>query len=240
MFQIFLSEMVGTLLLLLLGVGVVANVVLPKTKGHNGGWLLINIGWGFAVLIGVYAAFRSGGHINPAVTIGLLVSGAKEFAPGVPADLLTAAVYIAGQFSGAFIGAILAWAAYKRHFDEDADPALKLAAFSTGPAIRSKGWNLVTEVLATFALVYGVISFAHTPSGLGPLPVAALMITIGAGLGGPTGYAINPARDLAPRIAHAVLPIRGKGGSDWGYSWVPVVGPLTGGILAGLTSSMLM
>lgn len=234
--QVFVSEVIGTGLLLLLGAGVVANVILPKNKGFNGGWLLINFGWGLAVFAGVYAAWRSGAHLNPAVTLGLLANGAEEYAPGVPVDTASTLTYLAGEMVGAFLGAILAFLAYKKHFDEDADAATKLAVFSTGPAIRSYGWNLVTEAIGTFVLVYIVIQFGNTPTGLGPLAVALLVVGIGASLGGPTGYAINPARDLGPRIAHALLPIKGKGSSDWSYSWVPVVGPIIGGVVAGLVA----
>ena len=234
--QVFVSEVIGTGLLLLLGAGVVANVILPKNKGFNGGWLLINFGWGLAVFVGVYAAWRSGAHLNPAVTLGLLANGVEEYAPGVPVDTATTLTYLGGEMVGAFLGAILAFLAYKKHFDEDADAATKLAVFSTGPAIRSYGWNVVTEIIGTFVLVYIVIQFGNTPSGLGPLAVALLVVGIGASLGGPTGYAINPARDLGPRIAHALLPIKGKGSSDWSYSWVPVVGPIIGGVIAGLVA----
>ncbi len=232
--EIFLSEAVGTGLLTLLGTGVVANVLLPKSKGFNGGWLLINFGWGFAVLAGVYAAFRTGAHINPAVTFGIWANGAEEFAPGVEVSAWNGIVYVTAQMFGAALGALFSFLAYKRHFDEDLDPASKLAVFSTGPAIRSYGWNFVTEVIATFVLVFVVLMFANDPAQLGPLPVAFLVVGIGASLGGPTGYAINPARDLGPRIAHALLPIRGKGSSDWSYSWVPVLGPIVGGVLGGL------
>lgn len=234
--QVFVSEVFGTGLLLLLGAGVVANVILPKNKGFNGGWLLINFGWGLAVFAGVYAAWRSGAHLNPAVTLGLLANGAAEYAPGVPVDAASTFTYLGGEMVGAFLGAILAFLAYKKHFDEDADAATKLAVFSTGPAIRSYGWNLVTEAIGTFVLVYIVIQFGNTPTGLGPLAVALLVVGIGASLGGPTGYAINPARDLGPRIAHAILPIKGKGSSDWSYSWVPVLGPIIGGVIAGLVA----
>lgn len=236
---VFLAEVIGTGLLVLLGCGVVANVILPKTKGNNGGWLLINFGWGFAVFAGVFAAFQSGAHINPAVTVGLLANGAETFggAADVDATIGNAALYILAQLVGAFLGAVLAWVAYKNHFDQDADPGIKLAVFSTGPEIRHPLWNTITEVIGTFVLVFIVISFGQTPHGLGPLAVALLVVGIGASLGGPTGYAINPARDLGPRIAHAVLPIPGKGDSDWGYSWVPVVGPLLGGVLGGLAAT---
>jgi len=244
---IFVSEMVGTAMLLLLGCGVVANVVLAKTKGNGGGFLLINFGWGLAVFAGVIVSVVSGAHINPAVTLGLaaniLGKGGTEFVPGIPVDGASIFTYIGAQLIGAIIGAVAAWLAYKQHFDDEPEPALKLAVFSTGPAIRSYAWNLVTEIIGTFVLVFVVIGFGVwgdpdtvVPGGLGPLgalPVALLVVGIGASLGGPTGYAINPARDLGPRIAHAFLPIKGKGSSDWGYSWVPVVGPIIGGLLAG-------
>ena len=237
--QVFISEVIGTGLLLLLGAGVVANVILPANKGFNAGWLTINFGWGLAVFAGVYAAYKSGAHLNPAVTVGLLANGAEEYAPGVEVSVMSTLVYFAGEMVGAFLGAVLAFLAYKKHFDEPADPAVKLGVFSTGPAIRSYGWNVVTEVLGTFVLVFVILNFANSPSELGPLAVAMLVVGIGASLGGPTGYAINPARDLGPRIAHAILPIKGKGSSDWGYAWVPVVGPLIGGALAGLLAAAL-
>ena len=243
---VFVSELVGTALLILLGCGVVANVALAKTKGFNGGFLLVNIGWGFAVFSGVIVSYNSGGHLNPAVTLGLVASGAEEFGSGVPVNITSVLVYILAQLVGAMIGAAFCWLAYKQHFDDEPDPANKLGVFSTGPAIRSYGWNLVTEIIGTFVLVFVVIGFGGGRQGdgglaaLGALPVAILVIAIGASLGGPTGYAINPARDLGPRIAHALLPIKGKGSSDWSYSWVPVVGPIIGGLLAGWTSLALL
>ncbi|TLP94882.1 aquaporin family protein [Nesterenkonia salmonea] len=238
--EIFLSEMFGTAMLILLGCGVVANAALGKTKGNNGGFLMVNFGWGLAVFAGVYVAFASGAHINPAVTVGILVNpDSAEYAPGASITLATTLIYFAGQMVGAVIGATLAWLSYKRHFDEEPDPAAKLGVFATGPAIRSKGWNMVTEIIATFVLVFVVLMFDNTPSGLGPLAVALLVVGIGASLGGPTGYAINPARDLGPRIAHALLPIKGKGTSDWGYSWVPIIGPVIGGSIAGLLAPIL-
>ncbi|GAA1655604.1 MIP/aquaporin family protein [Georgenia ruanii] len=239
--EIFLGEAAGTAMLTLLGVGVVANVVLPRTKGNGGGWLLINFGWGLAVFAAVYVAYNTGAHLNPAVTLGLWANGSDLFggsdtlAP-IPATLGNVVVYLVAQMVGAFVGAVLAWAAHKQHFDLEAPAADKLAVFSTGPALRGYGWNFVTEVIATFVLVFVVIMFGSTPSGLGPLAVALLVVGIGASLGGPTGYAINPARDLGPRIAHAVLPIPGKRGSDWSYAWVPVAGPIVGGVLAGLAA----
>jgi glycerol uptake facilitator protein len=232
--SVFFSEVLGTGLLLLLGIGVVANVLLRDSKGRGADWLLISFGWGLAVFVGVYAAYRSGAHLNPAVTVGLWASGADEYAPDVPITFGSTLVYFAGEFVGAFLGAVVAWLAYRNHYDAHEDPGEVLATFSTGPAIRNPVWNTVTEAIGTFVLVYVVLALGNTPTMIGPLGVALLVVSIGASLGGPTGYAINPARDLGPRIAHAVLPIRGKGGSDWGYSWVPVVGPLVGAVLAGL------
>ena len=232
--DVFLSEFLGTMFLILLGVGVVATNLLTKSKGKGGGWLLINFGWGLAVFVGVYVAYKTGGHLNPAVTFGMIAAGKAEFMPGIPINAATTCTYVVAQFLGAIVGAILAWAAFKQHYDEHEDQGEILGTFATGPAIRSYGWNLVTETIATFVLVTWVLLSGYTQSGLGPLGVAMVIVSIGASLGGPTGYAINPARDLGPRIAHAILPIKGKGGSDWGYSWVPVVGPMIGGILAGL------
>ncbi|MGZ0711491.1 MIP/aquaporin family protein (plasmid) [Coraliomargarita sp. W4R53] len=247
MTTIFWSEFVGTALLLLLGGGVVANVVLKGTKGFGGGWLLINFGWGLGVFVGVYAAFQSGAHLNPAVTVGLWASGNDFFAgnpelglAAIPATPVNALIYISAELLGAMAGAILVYLVYKQHFDAEEDAGAKLAVFSTGPAIRSYGWNLITEIVATFVLVFTVIAFGSTPSGLGPLAVALVVVGIGASLGGPTGYAINPARDLGPRIIHAILPIKGKGTSDWGYSWVPIVGPLIGGVIGGIAGAALV
>lgn len=232
----FVSEILGTAILIVLGAGVVATVLLPKSKGFNGGWLLICFGWGIGVMAGVYVAYKSGGHLNPAVTLGLLVAG-SDFAKGIDPTIAHMLVYWAGQLIGGFLGAVLAFLAFKKHFDQEADPADKLAIFSTGPAIRSYGWNFVTEFIGTFVLVFWVVVSGKTPSGLGPVAVALLIVGIGASLGGPTGYAINPARDLGPRIAHFILPIKGKGSSDWSYSWVPVLGPLAGAVIAGLVGS---
>lgn len=233
----FVSEIFGTAILIVLGVGVVATVLLPESKGFNGGWLLICFGWGIAVFAGVYVAYKSGGHLNPAVTIGLFVAGI-DYAKGIDPTVMNMLVYWAAQMIGAFLGAVLAFLAFKKHFDKDADPAAKLGIFSTGPAIRSYGWNLVTEVIGTFVLVFWVVVSGKTPTQIGPLAVAFLVVGIGASLGGPTGYAINPARDLGPRIAHALLPIKGKGSSDWAYSWVPILGPLAGGVIGGLVGSL--
>ncbi|WP_105035978.1 MIP/aquaporin family protein [Cryobacterium aureum] len=240
-----MSEVVGTAILVLLGCGVVANVALAKNKGFGGGFLMVTIGWGLAVYAGVIAAYNSGAHLNPAVTLGLVASGTDTFGSGVPVNVLSTLTYIGAQMIGAFLGAVVVWLAYKQHFDQEPESANKLGVFSTGPAIRSYGWNLVTEIIGTFVLVFVVIGFGRNGdagglAALGALPVALLVIAIGASLGGPTGYAINPARDLGPRIAHFLLPIKGKGSSDWSYSWVPVVGPIIGGVLAGASSGVLL
>lgn len=241
--QIFLAEFLGTATLITLGAGVVANVLLKKTKGHGGGTLMINFGWGFAVFAGVYVAYQSGGHLNPAVTIAKVVQhmfdSSVELAPGVAVTAVNVLVYLLAQFTGAFVGAVIAWLAYKKQFDLEDDPALKLGVFATGPEIRSPFWNLTTEAIGTAVLVGFVLVAGGTPSGLGPLGVAFIVVGIGASLGGPTGYAINPARDLGPRIAHAVLPIPGKGSSDWGYSWIPVVGPIIGAVLTVIVLQVL-
>ena len=244
---VFLSEVVGTALLVLLGCGVVANVALTKNKGFGAGFLMVTIGWGLAVFAGVIVSYNSGAHLNPAVTLGLVSSGATEFGSGVPVNVVSVLSYIAAQMLGAVLGAVVVWLAYKQHYDQDPEAANKLGDFSTGPAIRSYGWNLVTEIIGTFVLVFVVFAFGAGRQGengglaaLGALPVALLVIVIGTSLGGPTGYAINPARDLGPRIAHFLLPIRGKGSSDWSYSWVPVLGPVIGGVLAGWSSLVLL
>ena len=231
--QIFASEALGTFLLILLGCGVVAGVVLPTSKAKDSGWIVITMAWGLAVFVGVYAAYKTGAHLNPAVTIGLAVAG-RDLAEGIPASATNIVVYFAAQMVGAILGATAVWLTYKKQFDQKADAAAKLGVFATGPAVRSYGWNVVTEAVGTFVLLAWIIASGKTPSGLGPLAVALVIVVIGMSLGGPTGYAINPARDLGPRIAHAILPIPGKGGSDWAYSWVPVVGPIIGAVAAGL------
>jgi len=226
----FLGEFTGTMLLIIMGDGVVANVVLNKTKGNNSGWIVITFGWAMAVFLGVYAStsLGGGGHLNPAVTIAM-----AAFNPGF--DPLLLPIYIAAQFAGAIAGAIIVWLAYKQHFDETDDKDGKLAVFCTAPAIRNPLFNLLTEMIGTFVLVLGALAMSKPASTLGTLdalPVALLILGIGLSLGGPTGYAINPARDLGPRIAHFILPIKNKRDSDWGYSWIPVVGPIIGGLLA--------
>lgn len=231
--EIFLWEMLGTATLILLGAGVVANVVLKKTYGSGGGWLLIAFGWGFAVFAGASIANPSGGHINPAVTLGLLATGESSFGWD------KAPAYLLGQLVGAFIGAVLAWAAYKLQFDTHDEPANTRGIFCTAPTVPNYVWNLVTEIIGTFALMFWILTGGHQAEPLGYAAVAFIVVGIGASLGGPTGYAINPARDLGPRIAYALLPIKGKGSPEWNYSWVPVVGPLVGGILAGLVFQLL-
>lgn len=232
----FLGEFAGTALLITMGAGVVANVLLTNTKGQNSGWIVIVFGWAMAVFIGVYASGKLGGsgHLNPAITIALTVFGDFD-----PALLPT---YIAAQFAGAIAGATIAWLAYKQHFDVTTDKDLKLAVFCNAPAIRNVGHNLITEIIGTFILTFGALAMSKPASSLGTLdalPVALLVLGIGLSLGGPTGYAINPARDLGPRIAHFFLPIPGKRDSDWDYSWIPVVGPIAGALLAAFAFQQL-
>jgi glycerol uptake facilitator protein len=227
------SEIIGTAILILLGDGVVAAVLLAQSKAENSGWIVITWGWGMAVAMAVLAVGQfSGAHLNPAVTFGFAVIGNTEWSD-VPK-------YFIGEFAGAMIGATLVWAAYSNHWRATEDPGLKLAVFCTAPAIRNTVANIITEIIGTFLLVFGVLAiFANSaiaaPAfGLGGLLVGLLVLAIGLSLGGPTGYAINPARDLGPRIMHAILPIPGKGPSDWGYAWIPVVAPLIGGALGAL------
>ncbi len=242
------AEIIGTAILIVFGGGVVANVVLNKTKGHDSGWIVITWGWAMGVFVAVFTMGQfSGAHINPAVTIGLAVAG--QF------DWLFVAPYIAAQTLGGFLGGVLVWLAYKDHFAVTEDGPTKLSIFSTGPEIRNYPANMVTEIVGTFILVLGVLYLPQagfvSPNGellstitiegrevglglgaLSALPVGLLVLGIGLSLGGPTGYAINPARDLGPRIAHAVLPFPHKGSSDWAYSWVPIVGPAIGALIA--------
>ena len=227
------AETIGTAFLILLGDGVVAAVLLNHSKAQNSGWIVITFGWGFGVMAGAYAVGQfSGAHLNPAVTVAIWIQGSIDFSEAIK--------YFIGEFLGAMIGAALVFFAYYQHFGETEDPGLKLAVFSTGPAIRNTMWNLVTEIIATVVLTAGILAIVDPgnkgsdASGLATLLVAFLVVGIGLSLGGPTGYAINPARDLGPRIMHAILPIPGKGPSDWGYAWIPVVGPLIGGVIGGL------
>jgi len=225
----FIGEFIGTMLLIIMGDGVVANVVLNKTKGNNGGWIVIVFGWAMAVFLGVYVSTSLGGsgHLNPAVTIAMVAFNNFD------ATLLP--TYILAQFAGAITGAIIVWIAYKQHFDSTDDKEGKLAVFCNAPAIRGYGYNFITEIIGTFVLVFGAMAMSKPASTLGTLdalPVGLLILGIGLSLGGPTGYAINPARDLGPRIAHFILPIKNKRDSDWGYSWIPVVGPIIGGLIA--------
>jgi glycerol uptake facilitator protein len=224
----FLAEIIGTALIIAFGNGVVANVVLAKTKGHDSGWIVISFGWAIAVFIGVFASANvSGAHLNPAVTISLAAIGDFPWAD-VPG-------YIAAQLTGACIGQVIVWLNYKQHFDATENADQQLACFSTGPAIRNLPFNLLTEITATFIFILAILFITKPEMKLGALdalPVALLVLGIGLSLGGPTGYAINPARDLGPRIMHALLPIKGKGPSDWSYAWVPIIGPIVGGLLA--------
>jgi glycerol uptake facilitator protein len=228
--NVFTAELIGTFLLILLGDGVVANVVLTKTKGNNSGWIVITFGWAIAVFTGVFVAGKvSGAHLNPAVSLALLYTGAIK--------LEVLPYYLGGQFLGAMLGAFFVWVSYKQHFDVTNDADSKLAVFCTAPAIRNPFFNFLTELLGTFILVLGALYMVKPQNSLGALdalPVALLVLGIGLSIGGPTGYAINPARDLGPRIVHALLPIKGKRSSDWGYSWIPVLGPLAGGLLAAI------
>lgn len=226
--NIFSGELIGTFLLILLGDGVVANVLLHKTNGNNSGWIVITFGWAMAVFTGVYiSAPHSGAHLNPAVTIALAYLDKVSW-NDVP-------TYLGAQMLGAMLGAITVWIAYHRHFAASEDAHAKLAVFVTGPSIRSPFHNLLTEIIATFVLIFGVLQIVAPANSLGALdalPVALLVLGIGLSLGGPTGYALNPARDLGPRIVHALLPIRAKASSDWAYSWVPIIGPLIGAVIA--------
>jgi glycerol uptake facilitator protein len=237
--QTYVAEVIGTMILILLGDGVVANVLLERSKGQNSGWIVITMGWAVAVAVAVYAVGRiSGAHLNPAVTIALATIGSFSWAD-VPG-------YVAAQMIGAILGAVLVWLMYLPHWRLTADPAHKLGVFATGPAVHHTAANLISEMLGTAVLLFGILAIAANAQtlsrpgdvdlsfvfsrGLQPLLVGVLVLGIGLSLGGPTGYAINPARDLGPRIAHALLPIAGKGPSDWYYAWIPVVGPIVGGI----------
>ena len=229
--SIFGAEVIGTAILILLGDGVVAAVLLAQSKAENSGWIVIAWGWGMAVAMAVFAVGQfSGAHLNPAVTLGFATIGETEWSE-VPE-------YLGGEFVGAMLGAFLVWASYSNHWRATEDPGLKLAVFCTAPAIRNTVANIVTEIIGTFLLVFGVLAIfaneATAADALSGLLVGLLVLAIGLSLGGPTGYAINPARDLGPRIMHAILPIPGKGGSDWSYAWIPVVAPIIGGVLGAL------
>ena len=242
--QAYIAEFIGTMILIILGDGVVAGVLLRNSKAENSGWIVITFGWAMAVAVAVYCVGQfSGAHINPAVTIALATTGQFEWGmvPG----------YVIAQFLGAFTGGVIVWLAYLAHWGETEDAGLKLGVFCTAPAIYNTPANIITEIIGTFVLVFGVLGIVGNASaipgdlsaviatGLNPLLVGLLVLGIGLSLGGPTGYAINPARDLGPRIAHAVLPIAGKGGNDWGYSWIPVVAPIIGGILGAVAYTVL-
>jgi glycerol uptake facilitator protein len=238
--QAYIGEFIGTMILIILGDGVVAGVLLRNSKAENSGWIVITFGWAMGVAVAVYCVGQfSGAHINPAVTIGFAVTGQFPLADVIP--------YIIAQFLGAFVGAVIVWLAYLPHWPETEDEGLKLGVFCTAPAIYNTPANVITEIIGTFVLVFGVSGIVANAgavsgqaatvigSGINPLLVGLLVLGIGLSLGGPTGYAINPARDLGPRIAHAVLPIAGKGGNDWGYAWIPVAAPIIGGILGAVT-----
>jgi len=236
----FIGEIVGTALLILFGCGVNANTTLKGTYGQNSGWIVISFGWAMAVFIGVFvSAAASGAHLNPAITFALATAGKFDWAD-VP-------MYLGGQLIGAILGATLCWLQYMPHYAAEEDPGKILGTFSTGPAIDNTPSNFISELLGTFAFALAVLFLAGPVFGgpgeqlgsLDALPVALVVLAIGLCLGGTTGYAINPARDLGPRIAHAILPIPGKGGSNWAYSWIPIVGPILGGVLAALVYGLL-
>ena len=236
-----LAELLGTMILVVLGDGVVANVVLKGTKGHDSGWIVITAGWGFAVAIAAYSVGSiSGAHLNPAVTLGLATIGTFPWKDVGP--------YIAAQIAGAFLGGIIVWLTYLPHWAVTPEPEAKLAVFCTAPAIRNPRANVITEIVGTFLLVLAILAVLSPANltkgsdwarGFGPVLVGMIVWSVGLSIGGPTGYAINPARDLGPRLAHAVLPIAGKSGSDWGYAWVPIVGPLIGGVLGALSYQLI-
>jgi glycerol uptake facilitator protein len=232
--DIIISELVGTFLLILLGNGVVANVVLNQTKGQNSGWIVITFGWAIAVYIGILASAKSGAHLNPAFSVAALIKGSIDFSQFIS--------YAIGQLSGAFLGACAVFLVYSDHYSVTSDAGGKLATFSTGPAIRNTFNNLISEIVGTFVLVFAIFCIPSATTdlgGLNPLPVALIVLSVGLSLGGTTGYAINPARDLGPRLAHSILPIPGKGSSDFSYGWIPVVGPILGAVLAALLHNAL-
>lgn len=231
----FIAEIIGTASILLFGCGVVAGVLLDKSKANGGGWIVITFAWAIGVTLGIYASGQfSGAHLNPAVTIALAVAGKFSWSL-VPS-------YILAQFIGAMLGAFLVYLAYLPHWKETKDAGLKLAVFSTGPAIRNTPANFICEFIATFILMFAIMLIGANKyaDGLGPVAVGILILGMGLSFGGPTGYALNPARDLGPRIMHAILPIDGKGDSDWSYSWIPVVAPICGAVCAGLLATALL
>lgn len=233
--QQLMGEFMGTLVLVLLGDGAVAANVLRKTKSEGSGWLLITIGWGLAVTMGVYVSgFVSPGHINPAVTLGMAIVGDIGWGAVIP--------YSLAQIAGGFVGAVLVWLQFMPHFKATEDQDAILSVFSTDPAIESPVWNLVSETIGTAVLLFGLLAFGENTftDGLNPIAVGMLITAIGISLGGTTGYAINPARDLGPRLAHQVLPIANKGGSNWGYAWVPILGPFIGGVVGALLFSLVI
>lgn len=230
----FLAEMLGTMILIILGDGVVANVVLNKTKAQNSGWIVITTGWALGVVIPVFIfGTISGAHFNPAVTLGLAAIGKFPWG-SVPS-------YLIAQFVGGFLGAVIVWVFYRPHFEATEDKDAKLGVFCTGPAIKDTASNFISEVIGTFILVFGILGIANTPmvDGLAPIVVGGIVWAVGLTLGGTTGYAINPARDLGPRIAHQILPIPDKRDSDWGYAWIPVAAPILGGIIAAVSYTII-
>lgn len=230
----YLGEFFGTALLILLGNGVVANLVLRDSKAYNAGWLAISVGWGLAVMLSVYAVGNfSGAHLNPAVSVALAVAGSFSWGE-VP-------LYILSQVGGAFTGSLLVWLHYRSHWEKTPDPDTKLAVFCTGPAIRNTVSNLINEIIGTAILILGLLFIGANKfaEGLNPVIVGLLIVSIGLSLGGTTGFAINPARDFGPRLAHALLPIPGKRDSDWAYSWIPVVGPIVGGVIGALLYQLI-
>ncbi|MFD2839934.1 MIP/aquaporin family protein [Populibacterium corticicola] len=235
--QVFFSEFLGTTVLLAIGTSVGANGTLRHTKGFNAGWVGTVFGWGFAVFTAAHVAYKTGAHLNPAVTLGLALHG-SEFAPGIPVNVSNATLYLSGQLLGAFVGCWVTYLAYQPHFAL-VSREKSLGIFATTPQIRRPWWNLVTEIIATTVLVLWLLVANYTTSGLGPLAVAVVIIAIGLGFGGPTGFAINPARDLGARLAHAVLPLKNKGSSEWDYAWIPIVGPFCGAAFGALLASML-
>ena len=231
----YVAEFIGTALLILLGNGVVASIVLKESKAYNAGWLSITVGWGLAVMLAVYAVGSySGAHLNPAVTVGLAVAGSFSWSE-VP-------MYIVCQVAGAFLGALLVWLHFKPHWEKTTDADTKLAVFCTGPAIRNTASNLISEIIGTAVLVLGLLFIGANKfaEGLNPAIVGLLIVSIGLSLGGTTGFAINPARDFGPRLAHAILPIPGKRDADWSYSWIPIVGPIAGGVIGALIYQLLI